>query len=85
MSLCKYKDVFGKPHEGFHKYRILNMALFDLIGTIFIGLLISYFCNQNALLVIIILLLLSVIFHNLFCVNTTLTKYTNNIIKNLSS
>ena len=24
VDLCKYKNIFGKPNEGFHSYRIFK-------------------------------------------------------------
>jgi len=34
MDLCKYKDIFGKPNTGAHKYRFLGVAIIDVILTI---------------------------------------------------
>jgi len=34
MTLCKYKNVLGKPKEGIHKYRIFNIAIVDTLVTI---------------------------------------------------
>jgi hypothetical protein len=41
MSLCKYKNLLGKPKEGVHKYRIFNIAIVYLILTILLYLVIS--------------------------------------------
>ena len=35
LEFCKYKDLFGKPGEGVHSYRIFNIAIVDVILTIF--------------------------------------------------
>ena len=43
MSLCKYKDIFGKPNEGPHSYRFLNIAIVDTVLTIILGYFISKF------------------------------------------
>ena len=32
MSLCQYKDIFGKPGEGAHSYRVANVAVVDVGG-----------------------------------------------------
>lgn len=70
----KYSDIFGKPKTGFHSFRIFNIAMNDLLGTIAISGLISYSFDFNFLIVLIILLVFGIIFHRLFCVNTTINK-----------
>ncbi len=74
MSLCKFKDIFGKPREGPHSYRIFNIAIVDTVLTIIIGYLISKYFKLKLVNVLIVLFILSVIIHKMFCVETTLTK-----------
>ena len=74
MSLCKFKDVFGKPKEGPHSYRIFNIAVVDTVLTIIIGYLIAKYFKLKLINVLIVLFILSVIVHKIFCVETTLTK-----------
>lgn len=71
---AKYSDIFGKPKIGFHSFRLFNIAINDLLGTILISGLISYSFKFNFFLVLFIALLLGIIFHRLFCVNTTINK-----------
>jgi hypothetical protein len=71
---AKYSDIFGKPKTGFHSFRIVDIAANDLFGTILISGLISYGFNFNFFLVLFILLILGIILHRLFCVNTTINK-----------
>jgi hypothetical protein len=33
MSLCKYRDIFGKVGEGGHSLRFFNIALVDTLLT----------------------------------------------------
>ena len=66
FGLCKYKDSLGKPNEGVHSYRVLDIAIVDVIMTLIIG---SIF-NFN----IFNLFLLGIISHRLFCVRTTVDK-----------
>ena len=73
-GLCKYKNIFGAPDTGVHSYRFLNIAIFDLGATILVAFLISYFCKISFILTLIILLLLGIIVHHLFCVRTTVNK-----------
>jgi hypothetical protein len=74
MSLCKFQDIFGKPNEGLHKYRVFGMAAVDLGMTILLALLLCRWKKKwNFLVVLAILLLISVVVHKLFCVKTKLS------------
>lgn len=72
--LCKYKDVFGKPGEGAHSYRLFNIAVVDTILTIIGAWLIAKWLKISFLMVFVILMIIGVIMHTIFCVETTLTK-----------
>ena len=70
---CAYKDIFGKPNEGLHSYRFLNIAVVDLLMTIAFAKWFSYYYEYNFALVFFILLIISILSHWLFCVDTPLT------------
>ena len=70
----KYSEIFGKPNTGFHSFRVFDIAILDLLGTILISGLISVSFNFNFLIVLIFLLVLGILLHRLFCVNTTINK-----------
>lgn len=72
--LCKYKDLLGKPDQGIHQYRIFNIAIVDVIFTIIGAFIISYLFKTNFLVTLLILFLLGIILHRLFCVKTTIDK-----------
>ncbi len=72
--LCKYKDELGKPNEGVHSYRFLNLAIVDVIMTFFAALIISYFFNYSLLYTTVFLFGLGILLHRLFCVRTTIDK-----------
>ena len=74
--LCKYKDIFGKVGEGLHSYRLFNIAIVDVISTIFVAYLLKIyiFPHRSFLKLTIILFLLGIILHRIFCVKTTLDK-----------
>ena len=74
MSLCAYKDLFGKPNTGLHSYRIFNIAIVDLTLTIFAAWLISKLWNYNMFSTLLFLLLSSIIIHKIFCVKTTISN-----------
>ncbi len=75
MIFCQYKDIFGKPNQGVHKYRLFNIAIVDTVMTIFAAILFAKIFKRSFILIFIILMLLSVILHALFCVKTTITKF----------
>ena len=71
----KYKNIFGKPNKGLHKFRIINTAAIDYILTIIIAIITSYFTNLPLVLSTIIWFIIGIIMHLLFCVKTNITKY----------
>ena len=70
----KIKDLFGQPKEGFHKKRFIGMALYDLIGTIFLALLFSSLTRISILYCVITFFLLGIFCHYVFNVDTTINK-----------
>jgi hypothetical protein len=70
----KFKNIFGKEGEGAHSIRLFNIAIIDLILTLIGAFLISLFFKINFFIVFLILMILAIILHRLFCVNTTLNK-----------
>ncbi len=74
VSLCQYKHIFGKEKEGVHSYRFLDIAIVDTLLTFILSLAISYYFKINLIFVFVLLVILSIIIHLIFCVNTTLTK-----------
>ena len=80
MSLCKYKNIFGEVNTGIHTVRIFNIAIFDVLGTIIVGILLQFFLLRvfsfyiDLTLVLIVLFSLGILLHRLFCVRTTIDK-----------
>jgi fatty acid desaturase len=72
MNLCKYKDLLGEPRKGAHSYRIFNIAIVDVILTILVALLISFLAKVSFKWTLLILFLLGIILHRIFCVKTTI-------------
>ncbi len=72
--LCKYKDIFGKPNEGFHEARIFGLAFWDLFGTFIIIIIASYYFSTNVFVTGINVFLFTIIVHKIFCVETALNK-----------
>lgn len=71
----KYRNIFGEPKKGVHKYRFLNTALVDYILSIILAIIITYFTNIPLVLTTVIILSLGIILHILFGVPTNTTKY----------
>jgi|TARA_B110000495_G_scaffold190043_1_gene191819 hypothetical protein len=74
--LCKYKNIFGEIGKGVHSYRIYDIAIVDVIFTIVGAYLLKLFVfpKRSFLKLTIILFLLGIILHRLFCVRTTIDK-----------
>jgi hypothetical protein len=70
----KWKNILGVPKEGVHRVRLFGLALTDLVLTIILAVLISYWKNWNITVVFLSLIVLSILIHLLFCVDTTLIK-----------
>ena len=71
---CPYNSIFGSPNTGVHRYRIFNLAIIDIISTIIVGYLISKYYNVKLSEILIVLFLLGIILHRIFCVETTIDK-----------
>lgn len=82
MSLCKYKDALGIPEKGVHSYRFIGVAIFDVILTIILAIIISYFYKISFFYTLIFLFILGIILHRLFCVRTTIDKLLFPNVKN---
>lgn len=74
MSLCKYKNTFGIPKKGFHSYRFLDLAIFDVSMTIIAAYFISSFFKISFIYTTISFFVLGIILHRWFCVRTTIDK-----------
>jgi hypothetical protein len=70
-GLCDYRNYFGKPKTGVHKYRVANFAIVDIIMTIIGAVIISLIFRTNLLITLGILFLTGIALHRLFCVRTT--------------
>ena len=74
MSLCKYKDMFGKPGKGVHSFRIFNIAVVDVLLTILVAYLISKMFHLRFDITLIVLFIFGILAHRVFCVRTTVDK-----------
>lgn len=74
IDLCQYKNSLGVPGEGFHSWRIFNIAVNDVLGTLIGAFILAYFTRYSFPCTLIFLFTLGIILHHLFCVKTTVDK-----------
>ena len=76
IMLCKYADMFGKPNQGLHKFRIFDIAIVDVIATFILAKVLKRFVFPKICIkkITIWLFLAGIVLHKFFCVNTTVNK-----------
>ena len=71
----KYSEIFGKQNEGVHSIRFLDVAAVDYFLSILGAIILSFFTKIPLVLTTIVILVLGIILHMLFGVNTSAVKY----------
>ncbi len=71
----KNKKIFGTVNKGIHKYKIFNIAIFDLLFTLSSALIISFYIKKSFITIFILLFLLSIIIHRIYGIRTTVDKF----------
>jgi len=74
IGLCKYRDIFGKVNEGVHQYKVFGNAVVDTALTVLAGVVLARWRGWNPFVTIAGLIILGIIVHRLFCVNTALNR-----------
>jgi len=72
-DLCKYKNALGVPGQGVH-FHVFGIAIVDCIMTIVGGALLAYLFKWSYFWTILILFILGIVLHRVFCVITTLDQ-----------
>lgn len=80
-AFCKYKHIFGKEGEGVHSVRVMDFAVVDVVGTIIGAVILAWVIDVNPLLMIVFAFVVGILFHRLFCVNTTLNKLIFGVVR----
>ena len=75
MNLCKYKDVFGRPKEGVHSWRIFDIAVVDVTLTLVVAALITWYSQIPLWQTSLALFTAGIVSHRAFCVRTTVDKW----------
>lgn len=74
-AFSQYKDTFGTPGQGLHSYRFLGVAVVDLILSLVLAAVITYLTGFPLILSIVTVLLVGMVLHLMFGVNTSALKY----------
>ncbi len=77
FGLCKYKNLFGKPKTGLHRFRIFGLAAVDIFLTLLLayGLQLVFYPETHYLKILGYCFLLAIIVHRAFCVHTPIDKF----------
>lgn len=74
LDLYKYRNALGVPGEGIHAYRVLNIAIADVVMTFIGAFFLSFIFKTSYWFTLISLFILGIILHRLFFVKTTIDK-----------
>jgi hypothetical protein len=74
IDLCDYKDIFGRPREGAHAYRIFDIAVVDVAATVVVAFIIARVFGIVFWKSLVALFIIGIISHRAFCVRTTVDK-----------
>ena len=78
--LTKYKYIFGRPGEGVHTYRLLDVAAVDYGLTIAGAIILSWATKIPLVLSTILLFVISIILHLAFGLKTSAVEYLSAIV-----
>ena len=74
LNLCQYKNIFGRPREGAHAYRLFDIAVVDVAATVVVAFIIARLFGLSFWKSLVACFLIGVISHRAFCVRTTVDK-----------
>ncbi|NBO70175.1 MAG: hypothetical protein EBU66_08715 [Bacteroidetes bacterium] len=75
LDLCRFKDIFGRPREGAHAYRVFDIAIVDVAATVIVAYLIARIFGLAFWKSLVTLFIVGIISHRAFCVRTTVDKW----------
>ena len=84
---CPFKDIFGKPREGPHSYRILDVAVVDTALTFLLALFLQkvFFENYSFLKVLAVTFIMGEVMHWYFCVDTKIIQMLKSALSSAKS
>lgn len=74
MTLCQYRDVFGRPGEGAHSYRMAGLAAVDVALTVLAAYYSAPYLGVSVPVSLMGWTVVAIAAHWLFCVDTALNK-----------
>lgn len=69
-GLCKYKNIIGSERTGMHSIRVFDIAIIDLLITLFAAYAFAYYTGVSFSISVILFITLGIVVHRLFCVNS---------------
>jgi uncharacterized membrane protein YdfJ with MMPL/SSD domain len=75
LGLSRYKDIFGRPKEGAHAYRIFNIAVVDVAATVIAAFLVARVFGVAFWKSLVALFIIGIVSHRAFSVRTTVDKW----------
>jgi hypothetical protein len=75
VDLCRYKDIFGHPREGAHAYRLFDIAVVDVVATIFVAFIIARVFGISFWKSLVVLFIIGIVSHRAFCIRTTVDRF----------
>jgi hypothetical protein len=84
---CPFKDIFGKPREGPHSYRIFDVAVVDTALTFLLALVLQkiFFQNFSFLKVFAWTFIIGELMHWYFCVDTKIIQILKSTLSSVKS
>jgi hypothetical protein len=79
------KDIFGKPEQGIHKYRIMGVAFVDTFFLFIGAIILSYYSKISFFITFIALFFLGIFCHYLFSVDTTIHRFLVRVFKKITT
>lgn len=73
--LAKFKNIFGEPGKGIHKYNIMGTAMVDYILTLVLAFVWTYISGLPLVLSTILWFIVGIVSHMLFGVKTDTLEY----------
>ena len=74
FELCEYRNIFGAPNTGVHKYKLFGISIIDVAVVVIIGIIISNATKIPLWITLASLFIIGIVIHRLFCVRTTIDK-----------
>lgn len=84
---CPWKDIFGRPREGPHSWRVLDVAVVDSALTVLLALILQkiFFKNFSFLKILVATFIVGEILHWAFCVDTKVIQMLNSVLSSSKS